>query len=324
MPAASRASRSTTPSGSSRPSRTTSSPAARAGRRSGSCSPRTRQRRPVARSSSRTLGSRTSSCGSTTPCCPPASGPPPSERIAEEVTLLWQTDEVRHDRLRVTDEIRHGLWFFEHSLMRGRDRPLRRVARATAGRTAAAVVRHLDRRRPGRQPGDRRRVDPRGARPGAHACAAALPRRGARARRRARSSPVARPHLRRARGVPRPRRGGAAGVRRRDRRAQRARAVPAKALVHVVAPRLGRLSQSRGAARRSHRDPCAASPRTAAGGSRTGGSPGWSGWWSSSGSTSPRSTCDCTRATSAPRGRARRPTRRSRHVAITGCAPSTR
>ena len=38
-------------------------------------------------------------------------------RITEEVTLLWQTDEVRHDRLRVTDEIRHGLWFFEHSLM---------------------------------------------------------------------------------------------------------------------------------------------------------------------------------------------------------------
>ena len=39
------------------------------------------------------------------------------QRIAEEITLLWQTDEVRHDRLRVTDEIRHGLWFFEHSLM---------------------------------------------------------------------------------------------------------------------------------------------------------------------------------------------------------------
>jgi phosphoenolpyruvate carboxylase len=39
------------------------------------------------------------------------------ERIAEEVTLLWQTDEVRHDRLRITDEIRHGLWFFEHSLL---------------------------------------------------------------------------------------------------------------------------------------------------------------------------------------------------------------
>ena len=39
------------------------------------------------------------------------------ERIAEEVTLLWQTDEVRHDRLRVSDEIRHVLWFFEHSLI---------------------------------------------------------------------------------------------------------------------------------------------------------------------------------------------------------------
>jgi phosphoenolpyruvate carboxylase len=38
-------------------------------------------------------------------------------RLAEEVTLLWQTDEVRHDRLRITDEIRHGLWYFEHSLM---------------------------------------------------------------------------------------------------------------------------------------------------------------------------------------------------------------
>ncbi|HEX7083733.1 MAG TPA: phosphoenolpyruvate carboxylase [Gaiellaceae bacterium] len=40
-----------------------------------------------------------------------------ADRLAEEVTLLWQTDEVRHDRLRVRDEIRHGLWFFEHTLM---------------------------------------------------------------------------------------------------------------------------------------------------------------------------------------------------------------
>ena len=39
------------------------------------------------------------------------------QRIAEEVTVLWQTDEVRHDRLRVSDEIRHALWFFEHSLI---------------------------------------------------------------------------------------------------------------------------------------------------------------------------------------------------------------
>jgi phosphoenolpyruvate carboxylase len=40
------------------------------------------------------------------------------ERLAEEITVLWQTDEVRHDSLRITDEIRNGLWFFEHSLMR--------------------------------------------------------------------------------------------------------------------------------------------------------------------------------------------------------------
>jgi phosphoenolpyruvate carboxylase len=39
------------------------------------------------------------------------------DELAEEITLLWQTDEVRHDRLKIDDEIRHGLWFFEHSLM---------------------------------------------------------------------------------------------------------------------------------------------------------------------------------------------------------------
>ena len=36
--------------------------------------------------------------------------------LAEEVTALWQTDEVREQRPRVVDEIRHGLWFFERSL----------------------------------------------------------------------------------------------------------------------------------------------------------------------------------------------------------------
>jgi phosphoenolpyruvate carboxylase len=38
------------------------------------------------------------------------------EALAEEVTALWQTDEVREQRPRVVDEIRHGLWFFEQSL----------------------------------------------------------------------------------------------------------------------------------------------------------------------------------------------------------------
>ena len=37
--------------------------------------------------------------------------------LSEEITILWQTDEVRHGRPRVVDEIRHGLWFFEESLL---------------------------------------------------------------------------------------------------------------------------------------------------------------------------------------------------------------
>ena len=36
--------------------------------------------------------------------------------LGEQITILWQTDEVRHGRPRLTDEIRHGLWFFEHNL----------------------------------------------------------------------------------------------------------------------------------------------------------------------------------------------------------------
>ena len=39
------------------------------------------------------------------------------EAIAEEITALWQTDEVRSRRPRVVDEIRHGHWFFEQSLL---------------------------------------------------------------------------------------------------------------------------------------------------------------------------------------------------------------
>jgi phosphoenolpyruvate carboxylase len=48
---------------------------------------------------------------------------PPAEEagirpaLAEEITLLWQTDEVRSRRPRVVDEIRNGHWFFEQSLI---------------------------------------------------------------------------------------------------------------------------------------------------------------------------------------------------------------
>jgi phosphoenolpyruvate carboxylase len=36
--------------------------------------------------------------------------------LGEQITLMWQTDEVRHVRPTVKDEIRHGLWFFEIGL----------------------------------------------------------------------------------------------------------------------------------------------------------------------------------------------------------------
>ena len=35
------------------------------------------------------------------------------DSLAEEITILWQTDEVRSHRPRVVDEIRQGLWFVE-------------------------------------------------------------------------------------------------------------------------------------------------------------------------------------------------------------------
>ncbi len=46
-------------------------------------------------------------------------------RLAEEITILWQTDEVRGERPRVVDEIRHGHWFFEESLFDAAERLLR-------------------------------------------------------------------------------------------------------------------------------------------------------------------------------------------------------
>jgi phosphoenolpyruvate carboxylase len=51
------------------------------------------------------------------PALPPSARDGIGNAIAEEVTALWQTDEVRSQRPRVVDEIRHGLWFFEQSLL---------------------------------------------------------------------------------------------------------------------------------------------------------------------------------------------------------------
>jgi phosphoenolpyruvate carboxylase len=53
--------------------------------------------------------------------------------LAEEVTSLWQTDEVRPQRPHVRDEIRHGLWFFEVSLLDAATRLLADLRRRLPG-----------------------------------------------------------------------------------------------------------------------------------------------------------------------------------------------
>ncbi len=55
------------------------------------------------------------------------------DELTEEITILWQTDEVRADRPRVGDEIRHGLWFFEESLFDAGERLLREYRRLAPG-----------------------------------------------------------------------------------------------------------------------------------------------------------------------------------------------
>jgi len=49
------------------------------------------------------------------PTLPPAREHELRDELAEEITVLWQTDEISARRPRVVDEIRHGLWFFEQS-----------------------------------------------------------------------------------------------------------------------------------------------------------------------------------------------------------------
>ncbi|HET7043950.1 MAG TPA: phosphoenolpyruvate carboxylase [Gaiellaceae bacterium] len=50
------------------------------------------------------------------PELPPSAGARVARDLAEEITILWQTDEVRSRRPRVADEIRNGHWFVEVSL----------------------------------------------------------------------------------------------------------------------------------------------------------------------------------------------------------------
>ena len=90
--------------------------------------------------------------------------PPRRERLidglAAEITALWQTDVVRSTRPRVVDEIRTGLWFFETSLWDAAPLAVRTLRRIVPRRPDGASLRHVDRRRHGRQPGHGRRDRP--------------------------------------------------------------------------------------------------------------------------------------------------------------------
>jgi phosphoenolpyruvate carboxylase len=58
--------------------------------------------------------------------------------LLEEITTLWQTDEVRERRPRVIDEIRHGLWFFEQVLFDDAPRVGAELRTLVPGMAAAA------------------------------------------------------------------------------------------------------------------------------------------------------------------------------------------
>ena len=67
------------------------------------------------------------------PELPPSAEARTRRDLAEEITLLWQTDEVRSQRPRVVDEIRHGLWFVEESLWSAAPRLLAELREEVGG-----------------------------------------------------------------------------------------------------------------------------------------------------------------------------------------------
>ena len=156
--------------------------------------------------------------------------------LAEEVTLLWQTDEVRSRRPRVVDEIRHGLWFFEQSLLRVSELLLADYRRLLPDapapfRFGTWIGGDLD----GNPSGRRRRRSPRRSTRPARSLSPRT-RRGSRARAGDRDLESARRHVARARRLDRPRRAGASRVRSRARGSQRRRAVQAQAQLRLEAP----------------------------------------------------------------------------------------
>ena len=67
------------------------------------------------------------------PELPPSAEERVRRDLAEEVTILWPTDEVRSQRPRVADEIRHGLWFVEESFWEAAPRLLAELRERVPG-----------------------------------------------------------------------------------------------------------------------------------------------------------------------------------------------
>lgn len=67
------------------------------------------------------------------PALPPLRAAELEDRLAEEITILWQTDEISVRRPRVVDEIRHGLWFFEQSFWQAVPELVRSLRRELPG-----------------------------------------------------------------------------------------------------------------------------------------------------------------------------------------------
>ena len=155
-----------------RPDRGGRHTARRAGRRGrrgsacGRCSPRTRPRRPAARCSTSCAGSPTLD---STRAARLGAVAERGRGSRSSIDLLWQTDELRVARPDVIDEARNAIYYLDDlhadAVPRRARGPRRRAgaARASSCRPerSPAHLRHLDRRRPRRQPERHARQRPR-------------------------------------------------------------------------------------------------------------------------------------------------------------------